>query len=282
MSALTYATAQLLRALPREKITRLAGALADHKWSDPFGRTVVNIYRRAYNVELGECVEQGGWASFDAFFTRELREGARPIDSDRRAIVSPADGVIGSMERIEADATFRVKGSDYRVEDLVGDAREARRYVGGSGCVIYLSPRDYHRVHSPVAGVVATIRSIAGDYYPVNGIGLRHVKGLFVRNRRVAIAIDTPNEVGLGRVTVVMVAAIVVGRITATGIDARDVPFGTHTLSPAISVERGGEIGIFHLGSTAVVLLEPGAAGAWLVGDGPIKVGRAICRGAVG
>lgn len=280
MSALTYATAQLLRVLPREKITRFAGALADHKWSAPLGRTVINIYSRAYNVELDDCIEKSGWPSFDAFFTRELREGARPVDRDPRTITSPADGAIGSMGPIEADSTFRVKGSDYRVEDLVGDAAEAKRYVGGSGCVVYLSPRDYHRVHAPAAGVVSTVRSMAGDYYPVNGIGLRHVKGLFVRNRRVAIAIDTPQDVGLGRVTVVMVAAIVVGRISVKGIDARDVPIGT--LHPAVAVDRGGEIGIFHLGSTAVVLLEPGATGPWLVGDGPIKLGRAICRGPEG
>ena len=155
MSALTYATAQLLRVLPREKITRAAGALADHKWSAPLGRAVVRVYSRAYAVELEDCLEQSGWASFDAFFTRALRDGVRPIDLDPRVVVSPADGRIDSMGRIEADSTFTVKGSPYRVEDLVGDPAEAQRYVGGAGCVIYLSPRDYHRVHSPVGGEIS-------------------------------------------------------------------------------------------------------------------------------
>src|SRR5207247_439954 len=100
---------------------------------------------------------------------------------------------------------------------------EAARYEGGGGCVVYLSPRDYHRVHSPVDGQIALVRSMPGDYFPVNRIGMRHVKNLFARNRRVAVAIDTAD---LGRVTVILVAAMIVGRITVTGIDSRDVPFG--------------------------------------------------------
>ena len=158
------------------------------------------------------------------------------------------------MGPVGRDSTYVVKGRPYRVEELVGDADEAARYVGGGGCVIYLSPRDYHRVHSPCDGTVARIRSMPGDYYPVNSIGIRHVPNLFAINRRVAIAIDTPKSSGLGRVTVVMVAAIVVGRITVTGVDARDVPYGDHT--PKTKLARGDELGMFHLGSTAVVFLE--------------------------
>ena len=113
-----------------------------------------------------------------------------------------------------------MKGRPYQVDELVGDPEEAKRYEGGTGCVVYLSPRDYHRVHSPVEGAIVSVRSMPGDYYPVNAIGVRHVHNLFVRNRRVAICIDTPPESGLGRVTVVMVAAMVVGRITVTGSGA--------------------------------------------------------------
>src|SRR6185503_17417827 len=127
-------------------------------------------------------------------------------------------------------------------------------------CVVYLSPRDYHRVHSPVEGTIVMVRSMPGDYYPVNAIGVRHVHNLFVRNRRVSIAIDTPKESGLGRVTLVMVAAMIVGRITVTGIDARDVPLGDH--APGSKIGRGDELGMFHLGSTVVLFLEPGAMGS--------------------
>jgi phosphatidylserine decarboxylase len=280
MRAITYATAQILRVLPRAGVSRAAGWLADLPWSRPVGEAVVGVYSRAYDVSFDECVESGGWTSFDHFFTRALRDGARPIDRDPRVIVSAADGRVESMGPVDRDSRYVVKGRPYRVEELVGDADEAARYVGGGGCVIYLSPRDYHRVHSPCDGTVARVRSMPGDYYPVNSIGIRHVPNLFARNRRVAIAIDTPKESGLGRVTVVMVAAIVVGRITVTGVDARDVPFGDHT--PGTKVARGDELGMFHLGSTAVVFLERHAMGAWLAREGAIRYGEPLARAADG
>jgi phosphatidylserine decarboxylase len=274
MNAFTYATAQLLRVLPRTRITRAVGRLADYAWPDPVGKAVVKVYCRAYGVALDECRKASGFESFDAFFTRALRDGARPMPDDPNIVVSPADGRVDSIGPIDG-RTFRVKGRPYRLEELLGDDAESRRYDGGAGCVVYLSPRDYHRVHAPVAGTIASVRSMPGDYYPVNAIGVRHVHNLFVRNRRVAIAIDTPN---LGRVAVVMVAAMVVGRITVTGIDDRDVSLGHHTLDPPVKVERGDEIGIFRLGSTAVVLFEPGAVDRWLVGEGPVRFGQAFAE----
>ena len=275
MNAITYATAQILRVLPRTRITRAMGRLADYAWPDRVGKAVVNLYCRAYSVDLDECQQASGFESFDAFFTRALRDGVRPMPEDPRVVVSPSDGRVDSMGPIDGRA-FHVKGRPYRVEELLGDEEEARRYEGGAGCVVYLSPRDYHRVHAPVPGEIRTVRSMPGDYYPVNAIGVRHVHNLFVRNRRVAIAIDTPPETGLGRVTVVMVAAMVVGRITVTGIDDRDVSIGEHTMAPPVAVVRGDEIGIFRLGSTAVVLFEPGAVTRWLVEEGPVRFGQPL------
>jgi phosphatidylserine decarboxylase len=115
-----------------------------------------------------------------------------------------------------------------------------------------------------------------GDYYPVNAVGVRHVANLFCRNRRVAIEIDA--ERGLGRVTVVMVVAMIVGRITAIGVGGRDVPFGDHVFDPPVPIARGEEIGVFHLGSTAVVLAEPVAAEDWAAPEGPIRYGQPILR----
>ncbi|MBX3206623.1 MAG: phosphatidylserine decarboxylase [Labilithrix sp.] len=273
MNAITYATAQILRVLPRTRITRAMGHLADYAWPDRLGKAVVDIYCRAYDVDLDECRKASGFRSFDEFFTRELKGGARPLPEDPRVVISPADGRVDSIGPVDGRA-FHVKGRPYRVDELLGDEDEARRYEGGQGCVVYLSPRDYHRVHAPVAGAIAAVRSMPGDYYPVNAIGVRHVHNLFVRNRRVAIAIDTPPESGLGRVTVVMVAAMVVGRITVSGIDERDVPIGLHELSPARRVDRGDEIGIFRLGSTAVVFFEPGVVTKWLAGEGPVRFGQ--------
>ncbi len=276
MSAVTYATAQILRVLPRARIGRAIGRLAERPWSPPLGRAVVALYSRVYGVRLDECAERDGWPSFDAFFTRRLRADARPVDPDPRAITSPADGRIESLGPIDGRGTFLVKGRPYAVEELVGDAREARRFVGGVGCVVYLSPRDYHRVHSPVSGCVRRIRSMPGDYYPVNAVGMRHVANLFCRNRRVAIEIDTNG--GFGRVTIVMVVAMIVGRITTVGFDVADTPMGDHVFDPPLRVAVGDEIGVFHLGSTAVVLAERSAAGAWLVSPGPVRCGQALFR----
>ena len=259
-------------------MSRAAGWLADVPWPSPLGKAVVGVYSRAYDVSLDDCAERGGWTSFDHFFTRELRDGARPVDADPRVLVSPADGRLESPGRVDADSTYFVKGRPYRVEELVGDAEEAKRYVGGGGCVVYLSPRDYHRVHSPCDGTIARVRSMPGDYYPVNSIGLDHIPNLFARNRRVAIAIDTPKSTGLGRVTAVMVAAIVVGRITVTGIPARDVPLGDHT--PRVSLERGDELGMFHLGSTVVLFFERAAMGAWVAREGADSLRATLVRAA--
>lgn len=281
MNALTYATAQILRVLPRTRITRVMGKLADYEWGDRLGKAVVGAYSRAYDVDIDECKKTSGFRSFDEFFTRELRDGARSFPSDPSVVISPSDGRVDSIGPIDG-RSFSVKGRPYDVEELVGDAADAKRYAGGQGCVVYLSPRDYHRVHAPVAGRIEIIRSMPGDYYPVNAIGVRHVHNLFVRNRRVSIVIDTPKESGLGRVNVVMVAAMVVGRITVTGIDARDVPFGVHDLPKPLEVERGDEVGIFRLGSTAVVFFEPSAKLEWLVEEGPVRFGQPFARSTAG
>src|ERR1700679_664115 len=111
MSAVTYATAQILRVLPRARIGRALGRLADRRWSSPVGRAVVGLYSSVYDVELDDCQERGGWASFRAFFTRRFRDGAPPVDPDPGVLVSPADGRIESMGRIDLAGAFVVKGS---------------------------------------------------------------------------------------------------------------------------------------------------------------------------
>jgi phosphatidylserine decarboxylase len=151
---------------------------------------------------------------------------------------------------------IRVKQQSYRVEELVGDATDAGDLAGGSFSVIYLSPRDYHRVHSPVDGVLGLVRGISGDLYPVNSIGERHVPGLFVKNQRVALGIDTPAH---GRVILVMVGAMIVGRISVVGLPSDTTPLGVHRPSPPTQVAKGDELGKFHLGSTVVLLTPRGA-----------------------
>lgn len=275
MSAATFAAAQVLRILPRTRITRAVGKLADARVPPSVASAVVRLYARAYRVDLEECERPPeGWDSFDSFFTRCLRTGQRPMPEDPRVVVSPADGKIESFGPVVAGGHFSVKGRPYRAAELVGDDEEAARYEGGQFCVVYLSPRDYHRVHAPVDGVVSVVRSFAGELYPVNAIGERHVRSLFAINRRVIVPIDSEHH---GRVTVVLVGAMVVGRITVPFVEGRDVPLGAHAVEPAVRVGRGDEIGIFHLGSTAVVFFEP-RVDPIACTPGAIRYGTPLCQ----
>jgi phosphatidylserine decarboxylase len=254
VSAATYAAAQLLRILPRARISRAVGRLCEAPLPPTVSKAVANLYVKAYRVDMDEVVPQADpYPCFDAFFTRQLRPGARSISAD--PVVCPADGTMASTGPVDAGARIFVKGRPYDVGALIGDEKDAARYAGGAFAVVYLSPRDYHRVHSPVDGRITFVRGIAGDQYPVNAIGERHISRLFVRNQRVAIVIETEQ---VGRVSLVMVGAVIVGRISVTVLREPRVPAGQHRIDPPIEIARGDEIGIFHLGSTAVVLLEPG------------------------
>jgi phosphatidylserine decarboxylase len=268
----TFAAAQILHALPRVRISRAVGRLCDQPLHPMVSRLVTRAYCHAYRVDLEEAtIPTGAYPSFDAFFTRTLKPGMRKVSSD--ALVSPSDGELSSVGRVDGGGRIFVKGQPYDVGELIGDARDAARYSGGEFAVVYLAPRDYHRVHSPVDGVISLVRGVAGDLYPVNAIGERHVSQLFVRNQRAAIVIDTE---GLGRVTAVMVGAVIVGRITVTGVPEPDVPSGTHVMNPPLRARKGDEIGIFHLGSTVVLLLEPGLS--VVRPTGPVRFGESLLR----
>jgi phosphatidylserine decarboxylase len=253
LSALTYAAAQLLRIVPRVRISRAVGRLCEQELPSPVSRFIQAAYCRAYGVNMTEVAPRNdAYPSFDAFFTRPLRHGARYISGD--PVVSPADGMLSATGPVDPGCRIFVKGQPYEVSELIGDAQDASRYIGGSFAVVYLSPRDYHRVHSPVDGHISLLRGMPGDLYPVNTIGERHVPRLLVRNNRVAIVVDTE---GQGRVTVVMVGAMIVGKISISVMPDPVIAAGTHVVSPPIGVKRGEEIGMFHLGSTAVLLFEP-------------------------
>ena len=270
MSLSTFAAAQLLRVMPRVRISRAVGRLCDRQIPPGVSRPIFRAYSRAYGVNLEEAERSvGGYASFDEFFTRPLRPGARSISSD--VVVSPSDGRLSAVGRVDTGARLFVKGQPYEVGELIGDVTDAARYSGGEFAIVYLAPGDYHRVHSPVDGNIELVRGIAGDLYPVNAIGQRHVPRLLVRNSRAAIAIDTA---GLGRVTVVLVGAVIVGRIPVTGVDAPDVPPGLHAVG--LPIARGGEIGVFHLGSTVVLLLEPGISVSRPLGR--VRYGESLLR----
>jgi phosphatidylserine decarboxylase len=272
MSVVTFAAAQLLRALPRAAISRAVGSLCEAKPPPPVLRVILGAYTRAYQVATHDADPSAlPYESFDAFFTRRLREGLRPIEGDDATLVSPADGRLSEVGAVTPGGSIRVKGQNYTLEQLIGDAAWARELCGGGFGVVYLSPRDYHRVHTPVAGTIVRVRGIEGDRYPVNRIGELHVPGLFVRNRRVVLDVRSP---AWGRVAVVLVGAMIVGRMTVVGVDQPDVQ-GEHVVRR--DVARGDEIGAFHLGSTVVFAVPP-PFGGFARSPGDVTYGQALAR----
>ncbi|UJR81721.1 archaetidylserine decarboxylase [Sandaracinus amylolyticus] len=275
--------AETLRFLPRKRISRVLGRMASAGVPVPLLQRAIDLYVRAYAVDLSECdVPSGGWTSFNQFFTRPLRDGCRPIDPDPGAIVSPADGLVEDCGTIDARATFRVKGRPYDVGELLGDERDASRYEGGRFAIIYLSPRDYHRVHAAVEGPVRVVRHVGGTLFPVNKIGLEHVPGLFAKNERVAVFQESPVH---GEVATILVGAIVVGSVTLTFDPAMRTndgpPRGTVRYLPGRepTLGRGDELGAFQLGSTVIVLTTRRSEIELAVEPGtPVRMGQVIAR----
>jgi phosphatidylserine decarboxylase len=261
----------------------MMGRLADLHGPSPLVQRSIDAFIRAYAVDIDEAVVPAqGFSSFDEFFTRELKPGARVPDPRPEVVVSPADGRIEDFGPITPDATFRVKGFDYTVGELLGSEAEAANFRGGAFFIVYLSPRDYHRVHAPVDGQVRRARHVDGTLYPVNSIGLKYVSKLFARNERVV----TVQASRFGEVASIMVGAIGVGRITMT-YDARFITNSGSVSAPVDygdagpAMVKGGELGRFHLGSTAIVLLGPAHDYRFMVEAGKhVRLGEPVvtCR----
>jgi phosphatidylserine decarboxylase len=238
-----------------------------------------------YGIDISEAEKPiTEYEGFDEFFTRKLRPGARPIDDAPGRVVSPADGVIVEAGLATAGKMLQAKGSDFDLASLLDDAQAAARLEGGAYVITYLSPKDYHRVHSPVAGHVVGWRHVPGSLFSVNAHNIRREPGLFVRNERFITLIEMD---GGGLVAVVMVAAVGVGHVTAS----YDPEVATHRpefLHAALrhrqydqpkAIGRGDELGIFHLGSTTIVVFQPGRVELdALASGGSVKMGVGIGR----
>jgi phosphatidylserine decarboxylase len=282
MPVVSLVAATSLRVLPRKQLSRMLGRLARVAAPERVMHTAMRAYCRAYDVDLSECeVPAGGFASFDAFFTRHLRAGTRTLDPDPNTVLSPSDGRVEDLGVIEPGATVRVKGKSYDVGELVGDSAAGPELEGGRFAVIYLSPRDYHRVHAPVTGPVTAVRHVPGTLFPVNALGVRYVPKLLARNERVAIHQRSEEH---GRVVTVMVGAVGVGRI---GLSFDDTVITNDGRAPGLRVysdhppqlRRGDELGVFHLGSTVVLFLPPGNAHELLPPAGSfVRMGQALAR----
>ncbi len=222
-------------------------------------------------ANLGETeLALGEYASLGDFFARKLRDGARVVDGAPDAIVSPCDGVLAARGTAVDGAMVQAKGRNYSLADLVADDALAATLTGGAYATIYLSPRDYHRVHTPLAGRITRYDYIPGTLWPVNRWATHRREGLLVRNERVVIHL---NADGIGDVAVVMVGAAGVGNIRLSHApDSSELCRGgqRHSIERDDRVERGDELGAFRLGSTVVLVFPPGKA--TLVGE----VGQAL------
>jgi phosphatidylserine decarboxylase len=217
-----------------------------------------------YGIDVTEAEKPlEAYADFDEFFTRKLRAGLRPIDQTPGSVVSPADGKVVESGLVTAGKLIQAKGTLFDLATLLGDEAAAARLEGGAYAITYLSPKDYHRVHSPVAGRVIGWQHIPGTLFMVGAQSVRLEPGLFIRNERFVTLIDMD---GGGLCAVVMVAAIGVGHVTVS----YDVEVATHQpqfLRAAVRsrryeqprpIGRGEELGVFHLGSTTIAVFEPG------------------------
>ncbi len=237
--------------------SRLIGDLAHVDLPAPLLRAAIRAYARHYGLDLDEMAAPvESYKTFAEFFTRRLRPGARPVDRDPGVVVSPVDGTVQSLGRLEAGRFDQVKGHGYSVETFLGGAAEAAPYSEGWYAVLYLSPADYHRIHSPVDGAITRWTHIPGTLCSVQPLFCNLVAGLLVSNERVLSHMDTP----LGPVAVGMVGACGVGRIHLS-YDALEtnVEWGARrqdaAMDPPVSTRKGDEIGLFDLGSTVVLIL---------------------------
>lgn len=210
------------------------------------------------------------------FFTRRLAPDARPVDPDPSALVSAVDGRVLSQGPVGDGQLIQSKDRRYPLAALLDDEAQARGFGGGAYVTVYLSPRDYHRIHAPADGELRRARVIPGALWPVNNLGTRYKPDLFVANRRVVVELDTPT---FGRVVVVMVGATNVGAIRATFDPDLTRDFGEprqRDYAPPPPVSRGDELGVFELGSTVIVVTEaPVELSDRTPGD-PVRMGQAL------
>ncbi|WP_251865883.1 archaetidylserine decarboxylase [Achromobacter sp. Marseille-Q4962] len=268
---------------PHHLVSRLFGYAADCR--EPAVKNwMISRFVRRYQVDMREAEQEDALAypSFNEFFTRALKPDARPLDDLPGAVLCPADGAISQMGAIEHGRIFQAKGHSYGLADLLGgDAARAEPFQGGQFATVYLSPRDYHRVHMPVAGTLREMVHVPGRLFSVNPLTARNVPRLFARNERVVCIFDTE----YGPMAVVLVGAMIVasietvwaGLVTPHKRRVRSIRYDETARAP-IHLEKGAEMGRFRLGSTVIVLFGPGRV-RWADTPsvlGPVRMGELL------
>jgi len=264
--------------LPQQALTRFAGRVAS--WQGGAGTTsLIRWFVGRYGVDMTEAAEPdvAAYATFNAFFTRALKPGARPLA--QADLLCPVDGAISQFGAVAGDQIFQAKGHAYSTQALVGgDADLAQRFYNGHFATLYLSPRDYHRIHMPCDGVLQRMIHVPGDLYSVNPATARGVPGLFARNERVVCVFETRGKPWV----LVLVGATIVGSMATTWHGVIDRSHGEvrhwDYRDRPVSLAQGEEMGRFLLGSTVVMLFPAGPLDFnpdWRSG-GAIRMGQSM------
>lgn len=268
----------LQRLVPQHALSRLLGRLAAARRPRWLVHAVVRRFVAHYGVDLSEAERPfvDAYASFNDFFTRALREPARPLCAS--GIACPADGVISECGVIDGERLLQAKGRYYTLSALLADDRQrVGQFSGGSFATVYLSPRDYHRVHMPLDGQLQDSAYVPGDLYSVNGTTAAAVEDLFARNERHISYFQTPR----GPMAMVLVGAMIVAGIETVWAGPvaprpRRVERFDHATAPQpILLNRGAEMGRFFLGSTVILLFPPGVT----VWNDDCRAGRVVRMG---
>lgn len=242
--------------LPHHALSRLVGKLTHCRWR-PLKNALIRLFIRAYDIDLSEAVsaDPDDYACFNDFFTRALKPGARPLPDDPATVVSPADGKISQIGRLTGQWLIQAKGRDFSAAALLGDTDLGRTFEDGEFATIYLSPRDYHRVHMPYTGRLREMIHIPGRLFSVNDATAEGVENLYARNERVVCRFDTD----AGPMAVVLVGALLVASIETVWHGVVTPPTGRKIRrwrydDREIVLARGAELGRFNMGSTVIVL----------------------------
>ncbi|MGH8447509.1 MAG: archaetidylserine decarboxylase [Solimonas sp.] len=250
-----------------------------------FKNRLIRLFLRGYTIDLGEAEFENieSYESFNHFFTRALKPGARPLPDDAQVFVSPVDGTVSQFGRIGEDRMIQAKGHTFSVYDLLPGDAAARDFVGGEFCTIYLAPYNYHRIHMPIGGRLAHWTYVPGRLFSVNAATARALPNLFTRNERLNARFDTP----AGPVALAMVGALFVGSLETVWSGRVTPPHlrspsagGQYAPMQAVELPRGAEMGRFNMGSTVILLAAPGAISwsSWLTLGQAIRLGETLGR----
>ncbi|GBL05088.1 archaetidylserine decarboxylase [Glaciecola sp. KUL10] len=247
--------------LPKHLLSRLVGSLAAAE-AGSVTQFFIKVFIKAFDVDMSEAANQdpASYKTFNAFFTRSLKPEARPIQTKENELCHAVDGAVSQFGEIIGDQIFQAKGHNYSLTTLLGGKPElANVFKGGRFATIYLSPKDYHRIHMPIEGTLTDMLHVPGELFSVNPLTAQNVPGLFARNERVVTIFDTP----VGKVAIVLVGATIVASIETVWAGNITPPAGKtvqhwqYDETDNINLSQGEEMGRFKLGSTIVVCFEP-------------------------